>query len=245
MDYIDPDLPPTPMVIGQRAAQEQKPFDRTYLFVSSQSPEPVPEAAGAAKPETRQGHFTPDEARGIYIRGYGITSSEDAKPILGTIGLGPCLGAVIYNPATKTGALAHIDTNTDVSSLKQLIESAGGKDEKLEVHLAGGWAGEENSQRMVGQVLDTLKGYDNVSIKTADIMNAPGAQKSLALNTRTGEIYNRFMGIQLDRGSDRQAVMNYHMQTVNQILPLRPEYVHGQSFSPVPARAPNAAAPGI
>jgi chemotaxis receptor (MCP) glutamine deamidase CheD len=193
-----------------------------------------------SRPAPAQGEFNASEARAIYIRGYGVTSAQDSKPVLGTSGMGPCLGVAIYNPAQKTGAVAHFDTNTDLSSLDRLMESVGGKDQKLDIHLAGGQLGSEHSHRMVEQIIEKIGQRGNVTIKSADVMDPAGGLKAIALDTRTGETSNRFMGTQLDKGPYWQDTMMHHAGTAMQRLPLRPEYVDGQSYPPqaTPALSP-------
>lgn len=180
----------------------------------------------------REGDFSNNEGRSIYIRGYGKTSASDSRPVLGTSGMGPCLGVAIYNPEQKTGAIAHFDTRTDLSSLDKLIEDMGIKNHKLEVHLAGGDETSEHSRNMVGQIIKKLNSYENVQIKSADIMGPSGNLRSLALDTRSGQVYSRFMGSQLDKGENPQAIMSHHASTAYQLLPLRPEYIDGKSFVP-------------
>ena len=181
--------------------------------------------------ELPPGDFKPEDGRSIYIRGYAVTSAQDQRPVLGTSALGPCLGVAIYNPETRVGALAHIDTNTDLNSLSRLISQVGGQDGRLQVSLAGGQLGEANSHRMVEAVLEQLNQRGNVSIRSADVMNPAGGLASIALDTRTGEVYGQHMSVDMDQGP-RQDIMAHHARTAMQFGPLRPEYVHGQTFSP-------------
>jgi hypothetical protein len=191
-----------------------------------------PEASRArslGQPE-REGNFTPDEARGIYIRGYGVTSAEDKKPVLGTKGMGPCLAVAIYNPVTKAGTLAHFDTNTNTDSLNTMLQAVRSQGAVLQVHLAGRELGQPQSQKMVEDIIARLKSNADVTIKSADILNTSGGLKSLALDTRTGEVSNVFMGRQMDNG-DRQNIMGFHASRAHTIENLRLEYSHGTSFS--------------
>jgi hypothetical protein len=187
-------------------------------------------AARAIGQTDRFSEFTPQEARGIYIRGYGVTSADDAKPVLGTKGMGPCVGVAIYNPKTKVGTLAHFDTNTETSSLKKMIDAVRGQYGVLEVHLAGGELGSPHSQRLVEEIISRLSEESNLVIKSADILNSAGGLKALALDTRTGQVSNSFMGNHLDNG-DRQNIMAFHASRALSREPLRPEYLSGTSFS--------------
>lgn len=176
---------------------------------------------------SKVGDFTAQEAKGIYIRGYGITSASDANPVLGTKGMGPCVAVAIYNPKTKVGALAHFDTNTDVESMEKMLYSVrDDADDPLEVHLAGGALGEPNSHRLVEEIVSRLNDEPNLKVKSADILNPSGALKSLALDTRTGGVSNEFMGSQLNNG-DRSNIMSYHASHVYQREGIRPEYING------------------
>lgn len=179
----------------------------------------------------KAGEFNQQEARGIYIRGYGITSATDPNPVLGTKGMGPCVAVAIYNPKTKMGALAHFDTNTDVESMdKMLYTVRDDADDPLEVHLAGGALGEPNSHRLVEEIVSRLNDEPNLKIKSAELLNPSGSLKSLALDTRTGEISNQFMGSQLNNG-DRSNIMSYHVGHAFQKEGLRPEYINGVAMS--------------
>jgi|GEM_PF-4089469 len=180
--------------------------------------------------EKTYGDFTKDEARGIYIRGYGISHADDKKPILGTNQMWPCIAIALYNPSTKVGAVAHFDTKTDISSLKDLISLVGGETDKIEVHLAGGQIGNSHSLRLGEEIAKELGRNSNLVIKSANLFNPDGGMKSLALDTRTGQVSNDFMGSQLDKGKSRDEAMLFHASTVHSVLPLRPEYINGKEF---------------
>ena len=196
----------------------------------------------------KQGEFTADEGRSIYIRGYGITNSTDQKPVIGTNGMVPCIAVAVYNPKTKVGAISHFDTNTDVTSLAKLMDDVGGDKDKVEVHLAGGQLGNPHSHRLAEGLMDVIDANPNATVKSSDLMSPSGGMKSLALDTRTGETYNQFMGSQLDKGAIRNDLMTFHAITAATELPLRAEYVNGKETSladwkadlpkPVPSAAP-------
>ena len=181
-----------------------------------------------ANVETQFTSFSPDSARAIYIRGYGVTSADDAKPVLGTSGAGPCVIVAVYNPATRSGSLAHFDTNTDVTSLDRLIEGVGGASSRgLQVTLTGGEFGSSHSHRLVGQIVDRLSQNQNITMRDAGLLNPSGALQALALDTRTGATYSRFFESDMDRGP-RDALMIQHINEAFSVGPLRPEYVNGQ-----------------
>lgn len=170
-----------------------------------------------------QGEFNAQEARSIYIRGLGVTSANDARPVLGTSGLGPCVAVALYNPQTRTAALAHFDTNTDPASIHAMMSSVGGG-QPVEVHMTGG---EDISRRLVRDLVSTIDQYPNATIRTVNMMNNDGL-RSIAIDSRTGAISTRFMGSQLDTGPDRQGLMGRHAAEAMTPGPLRVEYMHGE-----------------
>lgn len=111
-----------------------------------------------------------------------------------------------------------------------MVDAVRGQGGVLEVHLAGGELGSPHSHQLVEGVVDRLKSESDVVIRSADIMNTKGGLKALALDTRTGEISNSFMGTQLDPG-DRQNIMGYHASRALSKESLRPEYLNGVAFS--------------
>lgn len=227
-------------------------------FEDSAAGVPISKSVQAARDVGRPqsaGSFSAEDARGIYIRGYGITNSTDQKPVIGTNGMVPCIAIAVYNPTTKVGGMSHFDTNTDPTSLAKLINDVGGDKDKIDVHIAGGMLGNPHSHRLAEDLMAVIEANPNASVKSADLMSPSGGMKSLAIDTRTGAVYNQFMGSQLDKGSIRQDVMTFHASTAAIELPLRAEYVNGKEFGlndwkaalPVPSQpaapATNAAAP--
>lgn len=181
--------------------------------------------------------FTPETARSVYIRGYGITSATDQKPVLGTSAMGPCLGVAIYNSEKKTAAIAHLDTRTDLSSFKKLLEQMSNGGQKLEISLAGGLKGDPNSEKMVAEAHSIIAQQSNAEIVHSEILNPAGTLKSLAIDSRNGKIYTQFFTGDMDKGN-RSEMMALHAQTADQVTPLRPEYINGRDISSLPLTPP-------
>lgn len=169
-----------------------------------------------------QMQFNPEEARSVYVRGYGVTDAGDSHPVLTSSGAGPCLIVAAYNPATRTGALAHLDTNTDTRSVNQMLDRLGGG--PLQVHLAGGW---EISRHLVESTLDVLDARSDVQIKSSEVINNFGTLKAMALDTRTGEVSGDYNRYGVTRHPQLDAIIANHGATAASFMPLRLEYDHG------------------
>ncbi|MBI5399752.1 hypothetical protein HZB07_03975 [Candidatus Saganbacteria bacterium] len=63
-----------------------------------------------------------DEMVSVYIAGYGITSANSSRPLLYTMGLGPCVGLTLYNRQTRIGAMVHFYLFTFVRETIEELE---------------------------------------------------------------------------------------------------------------------------
>jgi len=115
-----------------------------------------------------------------------FTDAASDKPVLWTQGIGPCVGMAVYNPQTKTAALAHVDFVTKLSSLAPVFNQLSrGSDAALEVHLVGG---ETNAD--VAALRKYIQSQNNVLIKSAHLSPPQGAK--LAIDSRTGQVMTNF-----------------------------------------------------
>ena len=124
----------------------------------------------------------------------GITCSEEEHPVLATYGIGPCVAIAGYEPNLKIGFIAHVDeltsnpSQTIVGNLERVSS-----DQNYEVTLIGG--NEETSRENVQKIIDnfTLNNL-NPQIKFEIVDNELYEEdlniKSIALDTRTGELYD-------------------------------------------------------
>jgi hypothetical protein len=141
------------------------------------------------------GPFTSEKAMGVFQRDVAITCENSQKPILGTYGAGPCIIVAAFNPITKQALLAHMDSSTDSNSLSKYIDIIKGDEPeaKIHIHLAGA---DNSSKKELIELLRFLQTRTNTSIISADILNGvadsyPGP-RSLAIDSRTGEIFTQF-----------------------------------------------------
>lgn len=191
---------------------------------------------GSAAPPAQVATFAPGEASNIYIRGVGLTDANNAAPVLGTFGVGPCVAVAVYNPQTRTGLLAHLDARTDPQSLNQLLDRLDGGGAALQAHVVGG---QEQTRHLVEETLSVLESRPGLSIKTTDVLNDRGL-RSLALDTRTGEVFDRFMPGDLTKHPRHSEIMGMHAATALTPAGLRMEYDFG--FVP-PVFPPRPVAP--
>lgn len=126
----------------------------------------------------------------------GVTRATDSKPVLATFGLGPCVSLVGYEPLAKVGFLTHYTSLTKVndsfSELLWIFYKIGLSHDaptRFEVRLVGGWEG--SLDKLIGE-LKTRVRYGtmfNMEIVEEDT-GYVGGGRSVALDTRTGELFS-------------------------------------------------------
>jgi hypothetical protein len=160
------------------------------------------------------GHFTSAEAEGILQHEMGFTDAKSERPVLATFGAGPCIAIAVYNPETRTASLAHIDALTELPSTDALFyQLSKDSDATLEVHLAGGM---EMSREQVTELIRRIQIKPNVAVKSANIIPEDGGfgGKSLAIDSRTGEVFTDFDVHQLNTPNLDGRLMMVGMQFI-------------------------------
>ncbi|MDF2940925.1 MAG: uncharacterized protein K0R66_1567 [Gammaproteobacteria bacterium] len=117
---------------------------------------------------------------------YAIATASSSRPILGAYGAGPCVVLAVYNNKLKKALLAHIDSLTDLSSLKNIIDYQFEDGASSVAHIVGG---DEGSIHMTANIINLLKEL-NITIDNADIISYGWEPQSLAIDARTGQIYS-------------------------------------------------------
>lgn len=79
----------------------------------------------------------------VYQRAWAVTTATQDRYLIATSGLVLCMGVLIYDPATKTAALAHIDKDQidkdqKVTTVVDFVREAFPGNSPLEVHFYGG-----------------------------------------------------------------------------------------------------------
>lgn len=171
-------------------------------------------AIANSKPQpTCHGEFTAHEALGVLQHEIGLTTANSEKPILGTYSAGPCVIVAMYNPKTKVAALAHVDCTTDLNSLYSHLCNILGNDTAIDIHIAGG---DSTSESTVVSILKMINQNPRFILKTARILGRD--IKSLAIDSRTGEIFTDFHHEQLDKGANVNMRMQFAALMVNDPL---------------------------
>ena len=139
-----------------------------------------------------QACFESKTALGLVMDEYAITSSTSSKPIIGTIGEGPCLIIAIYDKSSETSFLTQIDASTDLKPFEHVIKQF--NPETSDVHLYGRKIDSNDLCFLAVKTLRTL----GFKINTAEI-NIPSVEPaSLAIDARTGAIYTAVQAQQLE-----------------------------------------------
>ena len=132
----------------------------------------------------------------IFQREFGISRRDDSKPVLATYSLGPCVAMVGWSPEHKVGFLTHYDRSTELpSSFEGLLyitsQQLEGVASEFDVRIVGGQTDCVSSER----IIDFLKARLNMGkdIRMRLIEEETGGyptNRSIALDTRTGEVFS-------------------------------------------------------
>lgn len=143
----------------------------------------------------------------------GITNSTDSSPILGTDGLGPCIGVAGWDPNKKIGFLAHFHSEEQIqkcfnkifSALKSCLNSS--EKSYFEVAIVGGEndidASYDDRHDMIKAEL--LKDEEiKCRVVYEDIARTGDSTRSLLIDTRNGIIssYNSINNPNVHRRSE-------------------------------------------
>jgi ribosomal protein S18 acetylase RimI-like enzyme len=120
-----------------------------------------------------------------------ITQFGVSERYLQTYGAGPCFILAIYDPATKTAALAHIDDKTDVAaSIFQMLSKMNlSSRENLQARIIGGYG------YSIRSVDDTIGLVNNLRAENIDIVEIGWNESStdsaaVIIDSETGEVFN-------------------------------------------------------
>ena len=135
-----------------------------------------------------------EEMAEVFQREFGVTRGDDSKPVLATYGLGPCVAMVGWSPKYKVGFLTHYDGLTELpgsfgSLLYRISQQLEGEASEFDVRIVGGQTGQSE------QIIDFLKSRSNIreDIRmklTEEETGGYTSNRSIALDTRTGEVFS-------------------------------------------------------
>lgn len=132
----------------------------------------------------------------IFLGEYAISKSTDKKPVLATDHLATCVGVVGWSPKERVGFLAHYDHITAITDSIYVLCHDLSKEVTLptefEVRLAQGCNMDKG--KLVDLIKERLKESKDITMKLLEEdlegETADFKQKSIALDTRTGEVYS-------------------------------------------------------
>lgn len=131
----------------------------------------------------------------INQREFGITKVGSIKPVLATYGLATCIGFAGWDSEQKSGFLAHYDFLTKLpESFDYLIYCISNqicKQSKFDVRIIGGW---DKSDLIIDFLKSRLDKNSEIKMKLVeeDTGMSRLLVRSVALDTRTGQIYSYF-----------------------------------------------------
>lgn len=137
---------------------------------------------------------------------FAITSASSEHPYIGTTGLSTCIAVTFYDPMSQTGAVAHLDTKSDLSSLEMIIGRFP-KFRRLHVTINGGDITEE-SQAKAEKIFSFLSERPEISIKAVHVNNAEHP-RMLVMDTKTGNIYEHEPPHDLAYGMERSFLTGF------------------------------------
>lgn len=102
----------------------------------------------------------------------------------------------------KKALLTHVDALTNLRSVKyHLRKFCENKDMKVQIHLAGG---DHSTRNQAVKIVEFTNEFSNTEIISANIGKG-GTLKSLAIDSRTGEVFTSFNPTQLAHGENSNA----------------------------------------
>jgi len=112
-------------------------------------------------------------------------SDKDGKKIM-TLGLANCVAVTIYDPITKTGALAHFDPAQESGHMfGNMISGFNQKNyDQLQIRLVGGWSG--NSERVVHYLRQQIASR-GLEITSEDVLG-DNISRCIVLDTANGNL---------------------------------------------------------
>lgn len=159
-------------------------------------------AANSLGVQEKSGNFTASESQGVSQHEVALTSADSKKPVLGTLGAGPCFIVAAYNKKTQQALLAHVDMLTDLDSLRLHLNNLGGNaQDKIQIHLLGGNDGTRVQASEIISIINDRGDAEIVSARICSSLNRESGEQ-LAIDARTGEVFTNFTPEQLDLGAD-------------------------------------------
>lgn len=148
-----------------------------------------------------------------HVQQHFVGYTNDRFPIIGSCAADCGVIMAVHNPEIRLAALCFVDQVTDLSSLDIIFDTlATTHNCNLDIHLVGGNGSDRASTHLVYEIIQKIGMRENLSIKSADLLNSPHVSsrfsiygKRLAIDARTGSVFthfDRFAGSPLDTSYD-------------------------------------------
>ena len=132
----------------------------------------------------------------VFQKQQAVTRANCNKPVLATFGIGPCISIVGYEPISMIGFLTHYDSLTEIkesfTNLLIALYKAGAKEEnEFQVRLVSNFNSINKADLELIKIL--LKHGTAFKMKLIEEDTRPSETdlcKSIALDTRSGEVYS-------------------------------------------------------
>jgi chemotaxis receptor (MCP) glutamine deamidase CheD len=122
---------------------------------------------------------------------FQIKSSSPGKPLVGTWGLGPCVGVSLWNSRTKTASVVHLDPTQSVpDTLQEMLDSMGGRSSGIEARIIGGWTGFSERTLLHARSFMQERGIAIIQEDTLGFETAKGS-RGFIVDSRTGRLFAR------------------------------------------------------
>ena len=148
---------------------------------------------------------TLNETQVVLQSTFSCAGKDLNKRYIETIGAGPCVIVTLYDTENHNGAMAHLDSRSDVlKALEIMAQKINHNKSSLEVRIIGGHIQERSSRQIISSISGFALRTGN-KIVEEDILSDEDS-KSVVLDTETGKLYNlpdnyvnKFSKIQLDK----------------------------------------------
>lgn len=121
---------------------------------------------------------------------YSLAGKEFGKRYLVTFGVGPCVVATLYDSSSKTGAMVHFDSRSNVIvAMREIEKRLRGNPQDWQLRIVDGHKKNESSEEIIKD-LRSKAAFSKIPIVEEDILENAALRQDVdvALDTETGEL---------------------------------------------------------
>lgn len=134
----------------------------------------------------------------VEMNTWGISSANQENPVVKTIGLGPCVAVVLYEPESKVGGMVHMTApglaprwkgpHQDILNMLTVMQRNGvevSARDTMQAHIVGGWEHDDLASLAKGRL-------EQLGIKSivSDVRTEGVTSHCIALDTKDGSVYS-------------------------------------------------------